>query len=272
MTSGIDPALQQLTESLQPAVGTAGYWLPLSGLTGLSGRIDTVTGPLLARRQPLMPIPFVDRRREYRILKKLSAGGVAPQPLGCNAHWLLLPWQPGETLSADDFSQCQQAVVSLLHQLHRQPLTGYRLRLLPLLERYWQLCRQRHQPWQRALRRLSRQGEPHPLRLAPLHMDVHPGNIIGTQGKLHFIDWEYAADGDVALDVAVLCAADPVRQRDWIACYAHQARLPLAQLEKQVRRWQPWLRLLMASWYQLRAEQSGDPELRQRASESWQQL
>nr|WP_237680833.1 phosphotransferase [[Erwinia] mediterraneensis] len=258
--------------NIQPAVDPAGSFLPLVGLTGQSGRIDTAAGALLARRQPVMPIPFVDRQREYRVLKKLHRAGLTPSPLAYNAHWLLLPWLAGDTIDTHAFRQQREAVVSRLHQLHRQPLTGYRLQLLPLLQRYWQLCRQRNLRWQRALRRLTRQGEPQPLRLAPVHMDIHPGNVIVAQGELHFIDWEYAADADVALDVAVLCAADPQRQACWIASYARQARLAPAQLEEQVRRWQPWLRLLMASWYQLRAEQQDDRAALQRAAAGWQQF
>ncbi|MFH8134150.1 thiamine kinase [Pantoea osteomyelitidis] len=272
MIQSIDPALQRLLDHIQPAAQPAGCFLPLDGLTGQSGKVETAAGPLLARRQPLLPIPFVNRQREYRILKKLRSSGLAPQPLAVNPHWLLLRWQSGALISADEFTQRQDEVISLLHGLHQQPLTGYRLSLTPLLQHYWQLCQQRNLRWQRALRRLMREGEPKPLRLAPVHMDVHSGNLLATQQGLRLIDWEYAADGDVALEIAALCAADPVQQSRWTALYAGAARLPLWQLEAQVRRWQPWLRLLMASWYQLRAEQSGDATLRQLAAESWQSI
>lgn len=35
-------------------------------------------------------------------------------------------------------------------------------------------------------------------------MDIHPGNLITSAAGLLLIDWEYAADGDVALDIAAL--------------------------------------------------------------------
>ncbi|WP_312241003.1 thiamine kinase [Pantoea sp.] len=272
MTHKIDPALRRLLDTLQPAAEPAGCFLSLAGLTGGSGKVETAAGPLLARRQPPLPIPFVNRRREYRILKKLRGSGLTPQPLAVNARWLLLRWQPGATIDQQDFTQRQDEVLALLGCLHQQPLTGYRLRLLPLLQQYWQLCRERDLRWQRALRRLTRAGEPKPLRLAPIHMDVHPGNLIASQQALRLIDWEYAADGDVALEIAALCAADPAHRQSWITLYARQAGLPPRELETQVKRWQPWLRLLMASWYQLRAEQSGDAALRRLAAESWQSL
>ncbi|MCX8976392.1 hypothetical protein NLN78_23615, partial [Citrobacter portucalensis] len=34
--------------------------------------------------------------------------------------------------------------------------------------------------WLRALKRLRKRGEPRPLRLGPLHMDVHGDNIVRT--------------------------------------------------------------------------------------------
>ncbi len=115
-------------------------------------------------------------------------------------------------------------------------------------------------------------GEPHPLRLAPIHMDVHAGNLIVTTDGLRLIDWEYAADGDVALELAAICAVDPHQQTEWVAAYAQTMQLAPARLQQQIRRWQPWLHLLMASWYQLRAEQTQDETLQQLARASWQDL
>ena len=246
--------------------------LPLAGLTGHSQKIVSPRGLFIARAAPQPPIPFVDRQREFRLLRKLRASGVAPQPVAGHRQGNVLSWCPGEALDEQRFSQQRPQIVTLLQQLHQQPLTGYRLSLLPLLWRYWQQVPQRNYRWLRALRRLTQQGEPQPLRLAPLHMDVHAGNIIQGETGLHLIDWEYAADGDVALELAALCASDPQNQADWLADYAAAMRLPPDALVKQVRRWQPWLRLLIASWYQLRAAQCDDEALQQMARQSWQQI
>ena len=162
--------------------------------------------------------------------------------------------------------------MALVSTLHRQPLTGYPLRLLPLLQLYWQRCRQRHWRWLARLQRLQRQGEPRPLRLAPLHMDVHPGNVIATPAGLRLIDWEYAADGDVALELAAICAWAPAQAAAWTEEYAARTHMDAAVLARQIARWQPWLQLLMASWYQLRAEQSGEATLQQLAQTSWQDI
>ncbi|XPE46903.1 hypothetical protein ACNKHO_07110 [Shigella flexneri] len=79
----------------------------------------------------------------------------------------------------------------MLYHLHRQPRLGWRVMLLPLLERYWQQAApERRTPyWLAQLKRLRRAGEPQALRLGPLHMDVHAG--IRHRGGLELIDWEY---------------------------------------------------------------------------------
>ncbi|WP_286876542.1 MULTISPECIES: phosphotransferase, partial [Pantoea] len=130
----------------------------------------------------------------------------------------------------------------------------------------------RHWRWLARLQRLQRQGEPRPLRLAPLHMDVHPGNVIATPAGLRLIDWEYAADGDVALELAAICAWAPAQAAAWTEEYAARTHMDAAVLARQIARWQPWLQLLMASWYQLRAEQSGEATLQQLAQTSWQDI
>jgi thiamine kinase len=95
-------------------------------------------------------------------------------------------------------------LAALLYDLHRCPPFGWRLNLLPLLETYWQQClpSRRTLFWLQQLKARRRQGEPLPLRLAPLHMDVHAGNLVHSQDGLRLIDWEYAGDGDIAMELA----------------------------------------------------------------------
>lgn len=273
--SSIDSALQTLIEQQQPAASAAGSFYPLNGLTGLSGKVVCGQQQWLARRIPQQPIPFISRRREWHLLRGLTASGLVPRALAINHRWLLLEWLPGDPLPEAEFLARQTELLALLTRLHHQPLSGYRLRLLPLLQHYWQQCRERHPRWLRRLRRLTRQGEPAPLRLGLLHMDIHAGNLLVQPAGLRLIDWEYAADGDVALELAAIISGNGLNQAQSAALlteYAAVNQLDPDILQRQVRRWQPWLRLLMASWYQLRWEQSGDPALHQLAIAAWRQI
>ena len=270
--SPIDPSLLKLVRQSQPADVSAGCFLPLPGLSHHSFKIVLPQQILLARQQPLDPLPFVDRRREYRVLKKLSAGGVVARPLGYNRCWLLLSWQVGETLTSRQFAEYLRPVCHAMANLHHQPLTGYRLSLTALLEKYWQLCQHKTHHWLQFWQRLKSQGEPRPLRLVPVHMDIHAGNVLRVSEGCCFIDWEYTADADIALDLAVICLNDPMNEAQWIDYYAGISGLVPEQLARQVARWKPWLKLLMACWYQLQAEYIASPQMQGQARQYWQNL
>lgn len=304
MSYSIDPALGRVITQQFPAAKSAGSFFPLSGLTGQTGKVVIGERVLLARHQhPVNIIPGVDRRREYHILRKLSGSGLGPAVYGFADRWLLLGWQPGEVLSPQQFLQQLDALVPLIARLHSHSLSGYRLSLLRLLEQYWLLSHpaRRHCGWLRALRRLQQQGEPKPLRLALLHMDIHAGNVISSQqlsGReaavksdetladnasetftgsqtLRLIDWEYASDGDVALELAAIVAGNGLhgqQQAQLTAAYAAAQRLDPALLARQMQRWQPWLKLLMASWYELRWQQTQEETFFTLAAQAWQRL
>ncbi|QKJ86787.1 Thiamine kinase [Paramixta manurensis] len=275
MTYKTDPVLRRLIAQHHPAASAAGSFLPQAGLTGLTLKVSLAGQHWLARREAPSVVPFVNRRREQRILQRLAPAGLGPRVYGYTAPWLLLEWLDGETLSAAALTARLPELVALIGQLHHQPLSGYRLHLLPLLETYWQLCRQRSVGWLRALRTLRRQGEPRPLRLAPLHMDIHAGNVVDNQHRLQLIDWEYAADGDIALELMALCLSNALTDAQCTAVvhqYARDNQLAVEALRRQMTRWRPWLRVLIASWYQLRAEQSGDMTMISYAAEAWRRV
>lgn len=239
--------------------------------TGLSGGSSLISDGqqtlVLRQRHQAAPSSF---RRQYRVLRHLPAT-LAPQPHLCTRDWLAVEFLPGTTQptlpSAD-------GLAALLDDLHRQPRFGWRITLLPLLAGYWQQCdpARRTAQWLRALKRLQRQREPQPLRLAPLHMDVHAGNLVhGPQG-LRLIDWEYAGDGDIALELASVWMESAEQRRQLAASYACRARLDEAQLWRQVRRWRSWVLMLMAGWYECRWRQSHDQQFITLADEIWRQL
>lgn len=245
---------------------------PLPGLSGSAYYQHTDTQAYVWRQVPDKHIPFIDRGREYRIMQRLAKHHLAARPLIFTRQGLGVRWLDGKSLDEAQFCPSNPSLIQLFSQLHHQPLFGYTLKLLPLLIRYWQLSQNKNYIWYQALHRLKRVGEPKPLRYVPLHRDIHPGNIIQTASGLCLIDWEYAADGDIALDIATICLQNPAQHYHWVQQFAEMYQINNDRLDQQIMAWKPWLKLLAASWYQLRSEQTAEPKLQQLARISWQQL
>jgi beta-N-acetylhexosaminidase len=83
-------------------------------------------------------------------------------------------------------------------------------------------------------------------------MDVHAGNIVHTSGGARLIDWEYAGDGDVALELAAVWTESDAARLTLIREYARVAHIDADALARQVRRWRPWVIMLMAGWFEMR--------------------
>lgn len=81
-----------------------------------------------------------------------------------------------------------------------------------------------------AIKSTQVRGEPLPLRLAPLHMDVHAGNPVHSRDGLRLIDWEYAGDGDIAMELAAVWTGSEHQRRELVAEYARCAMLDETQL------------------------------------------
>lgn len=241
-----------------------------AGLSGGSCIIARGGYRLVLRQHHDAAAPESHFRRQYRALRSLPAS-LAPRALGYYPGWMAVEYLPGEI--PDALPAARELTALLLH-LHRRPRFGWRIALLPLLEHYWQYSSpaRRFPRWLRMLKRLRRRGEPQPLRLAPLHMDVHAGNIVrGAQG-LRLIDWEYAGDGDIALELASVWTQNEQQRRALLAEYTRQASLEQGTLARQVRRWRPWVLMLMAGWYEYRWAQTGDRQFIALADDGWRQL
>lgn len=263
-----EAALRTLIENELPAVKTAGCrFSPVQGLTGESWRIEGEGVQLLARRQSREKSALgVSRRREARVLRR-SGKGIGPQVLAQNNQWIILQWLDGDVVTEATFSRLNEHgdLAALMAGLHRQPPSGYPLDLHQQFARYWQqLDRRRVTPaWLRLHQRFQHRRTPTPLKLAPLHMDIHPGNAIARGESLRLIDWEYAADGDIALDIAALFCGNawsPARRLRFLQHYARIGYADLPLLSAQVQRWLPWVDYLMLLWFEVRWQQTGDPE------------
>ncbi|HHE7406917.1 TPA: thiamine kinase [Klebsiella aerogenes] len=240
-----------------------------NGLSGGSCVISDGVRPLVLR-QPHDPLaPLSHFLRQYRALQHLPAS-LSLAAVFFSPRWMVVEYCAGEVKSA--LPECP-SLAGLLYHLHQQPRFGWRIELAPLLELYWQQCdpTRRTVFWLRWHKRLLRQREPRPLRLAPLHMDVHAGNIIHSRDGLRLIDWEYAGDGDIALELAAVWC-DAHTRCQLLNEYSRFARIDKQQLRRQIQRWRPWVLILMAGWYERRWQQSGDRQFIALADATWRQL
>lgn len=253
-----------------PAADAAGCVSALAGLSGTSFRLETEQGLFNARKLPEQRLPGLSLHRYHHALKHLPPG-IGPQPYALVEGWLLTHWLEGETWTGP---LPTTALASVLHHLHQQPLFGWRVSIAPLLNYYWQHSApgRRTAYWLGRLKHLLHQREPRPLRLAPLHMDVHAGNLIQHPQGLQLIDWEYAADGDIGLELATLLAGNLFVSDDFLPQYAALAAISLDDLRCQIRRWQPWVALLVASWYECRWQQTYQPHFVTLADQAWQEM
>jgi thiamine kinase len=241
-----------------------------SGLGGASCLLEQGEHRLVLRQNHDRSAAASHFRRQYRALSRLPAD-IVPKPRFFMQGWMAVEYLPGEIASELPDTR---TLATMLYHLHRQPRLGWRVMLLPLLERYWQQAspERRTPSWLARLKRLRKAGEPQPLRLTPLHMDVHAGNIVHTPARPRLIDWEYAGDGDVALELAAVWSEDDASRQRLILDYARVAHLDAEMLARQVRRWRPWVLMLMAGWFEMRFQQSKDKQFTALADDVWRQL
>lgn len=242
-----------------------------NGLSGGSVIIESPDQRLVLRRHHDPDAPQAHFLRQYHVLSRLPER-LAPKPLFyLSSGWMAVEYITGEIKSglpdADELA-------GLLYHLHLQPCFGWRINVLSLLEHYWQECdpARRTPYWLKMLKRLRKRREPRPFRLAPLHMDVHADNIVHASSGLRLIDWEYAGDGDIALELAAVWVDDIRQHQQLVSAYAFQAHMDEHKLWQQVRRWYPWIQMLKAGWFEYRWRQTGDVNFIRLADATWRQL
>ncbi|WP_145592893.1 thiamine kinase [Yersinia bercovieri] len=272
--SSADPALHALIESINPAVKIADYQIsPVSGLTGESWRITAANIDWLAREQSMQKMQLgVNRRRERKLLRHVAGSDLSPVAIAANPHWLVVNWLQGDVVTDAQFIELSNngKLAQLLARLHYLPASGYRLDLRGQLIRYGNLIdpARRTPGWLRLQQDFLRKAQPQPIKLAPLHMDIHPGNLLITTTGLKLIDWEYAADGDIALDIAALFRGNNWSQSQQQTFLQHycggehggggNGYHDITALARQIQRWLPWIDYLMLMWFEVRWQQTGD--------------
>lgn len=241
----------------------------IGGLTGNSWRLRGVDFDILARNASKEKVQLgVDIRREFRVLCYLwrFSGGLAQRPLAIIHGWLFVEWLPGVILNNVRWQQVLAdgslaAKLAKLHQLRH--CCGYTLDLKASFIRYWQhIDPARKTPTLLKLQRFFLQrSQPTALRKALLHMDVHCANLlISDSDVLMLIDWEYAGNGDIALELALLFYElnSPTKEKFITAYLQNMPGLSYYCLRSSITAWEPWVSYLRLMWYETRWYQTGN--------------
>ncbi|NEY27038.1 phosphotransferase [Escherichia coli] len=247
---------------------------PVEGLTGINWKAQLSDGvTYLIRPQTSEKAQLgIERKREAHALQLAAAYDLAPPSLGLHDGWLVTEWLSGDVLNDTTYQPHLHALAEKIVALHSIKPCGQARDFHRHCQSYRQLSsRQRvtpqglkiHQYWQ------SRQV-PQPLKVALLHMDIHPGNIVLTHHGLRLIDWEYAAAGDIALDLAAMYRSfgwEYAQRRDFTERYVQAGGYRDAKkLQQHVEQWLPRIDYMAWLWYEVRWQQSKQNSFRETAN------
>lgn len=240
---------------------------PACGLTGESWHICIGQNNLLVRTATKeREFVFLSIRKEFYVLRALQDTGLSPKPIAITKRWLLIEWISGQTLDITGwrFILDQGLLAKRLTELHQYRRYGYPINLKIQFIILWQkLDSKRKTP---KLLRLQhyflRSIPPNPIFISPLHMDIHAGNMLFCKNdNLVFIDWEYAGDGDVALDLAMLFRSNNLSVEDqekFLYKYLFYIPLSKKKLLHNITVWRPWVDYIILMWYEIRWKNTKD--------------
>ncbi|MFS1539377.1 MAG: phosphotransferase [Candidatus Phlomobacter fragariae] len=212
----------------------------------------------------------INRQKERKILRQFTQFMAAPKALAANNDWLLLEWMEGKVVTDTAYSlfELYQPLSYILASLYSHPLSGYSLQLKQHLAGYWyQIDPQRLSPyWLNLHHFFQHSRQPKTSKKVLAHLDIHSGNVLlAKDGSLKLLDWEYAADCDLAFALATLFATndwDKNAQNQFLQHYCQQTHAynDFYKLTQQIVLWQPWVNYMRMMWYEVRWMQTKDPQ------------
>ena len=153
---------------------------------------------------------FIDRQQERQALSIAEAAGLHPQIHyhSADGQQLVLAWCDEPAWSQACFSSADGILLlgQLVARVHALPARLKVLDLSDYLQRFINSLPSLPADLRRHVCRLQMMLKALPARpLVLCHNDINPANLLGTKPWL--IDWEYAAMGDAAFELAVICRA-----------------------------------------------------------------
>ncbi len=198
----------------------------------------------------------IDRENEFHALKLASEQGLTSAPVVNLPQGLLTRWVEGEPLRSANMP----TVANLLKRVHRLP------RLTTLSDpqakaaTYFNHLKhnQVHPKLKKGYEDLQRSSFVQ-YSQSTIHCDLGYYNLIKSTKDVQIIDWEYAACGDPAFDLALTALANSFEYEDlvWHYCEAINDS-NLHHWQDRVLTWVPVTHYLAALWYAVGHEQYQD--------------
>lgn len=208
MSLALFQALEQLGERLPDALAVERW---PGGLCNRLYRVRTdKTGYALRINHPDAERLGVDRQREQQLLIALADQPWAPTPVSINDQWLLTPWYEGEVPPSAEQADLAW-LTRALSAVQAVEISGTALNIADQIRhlcRYWPDL---PATFSTALRQHCDHYQL-PSRLTLCHHDWHPGNLMTTAEGWVLLDWEFAALGDPAMDLAAVCSGFALTQ------------------------------------------------------------
>ncbi|MGF1682325.1 phosphotransferase [Photobacterium minamisatsumaniensis] len=191
----------------------------------------------------------LSRQHEYQLLTGIPAQ-LAPQPFALLNDGLLVEWVRGETatdaLPSKNLIQLQVAI-------HQLPVPAWRLDVREKAAHYWSQIPSdvKDDTLQAIYRYFQTQSPKQWFSDTCCHHDLGWYNvIIQPGGSAKVIDWEYAAAGDPALDLALTITSNQLDPNMAIGHYCQAiGSNEVKRWQQAVAAWLPWCDFLAMLWF-----------------------
>ncbi len=213
--------------------------------------------------RPLARRLGLNRAAEAEVLRAVAVAGLGPACLAVDpgAGTLLTGWLPGRAWSAADLREPAKLrrAAGLLRRVHGLPAAGPGLDLAAAIDRYAALGGPRAAAAARRARDRLARCRPAFDGSCLCHNDPTPGNFVaGANGGLHLIDWEYAAPGDPAFDLAGLAVGAGLdASGDDLLLGAYAGRRPGPAERARHQAWKAFCEALGVLWANALGRPSG---------------